>query len=67
MFSKATSHSAEVRECRHITGSVRYMLRVETTDLAAGKVFHTDVLGILPQVYSISTYVVMGSPKYEQA
>ena len=37
--------------------------RISNTDLAAYKVFHTDVLGTLPQVHSISSYVVMGSPK----
>ncbi len=66
-FEKAITSSAEVRECHNITGTVEYLLRVETTDLAAYKVFHTDVLGTLPQVNSISTYVVMDSPKDDRA
>ena len=66
-FERAITRSAEVKECHNITGSVEYLLRVETTDLAAYKVFHTDVLGTLPQVHSISTYVVMDSPKDERS
>ena len=66
-FEKAITRSEEVIECHNITGSVEYLLRVETADLAAYKVFHTDVLGTLPQVNSISTYVVMDSPKDNRA
>jgi len=56
-----------VRECHNVTGSVEYLLRVEAADLAAYKHFHTEVLGILPGVAAITTYVVMGSPKDERA
>mgnify|MGYP000061135928 CR=1 FL=1 len=66
-FQEAITLSTEVRECHNITGSFEYILRVETTDLAAYKVFHTDVLGTLPQVNSITTYVVMDSPKDDRA
>ena len=66
-FQDAISLSPEVRECHNITGSFEYILRIETEDLAAYKVFHTDVLGVLPQVHSITTYVVMDSPKDERA
>ncbi len=62
-FEKAIVRSPEVRECHNVTGSYEYMLRVETADLAAYKTFHTDVLGTLPQVNSITTYVVMDSAK----
>ncbi len=62
-FEKSIMDSKEVRECHNITGAFEYLLRVEVSDLVAYKVFHTDVLGILPQVSSITTYVVMGSPK----
>ncbi|EQC47599.1 Lrp/AsnC family transcriptional regulator [Bacteriovorax sp. Seq25_V] len=62
-FEKAIVQSPEVRECHNVTGSFEYLLRVETKDLASYKFFHTDVLGTLPQVSSISTYVVMDSPK----
>ena len=66
-FERAISRASEVRECHNITGTVEYLLRVETVDLAAFKHWHTDVLGILPQVQSITTFVVMGSPKDERA
>lgn len=66
-FEKAMAAAAEVRECHNITGSVEYLLRVEAADLAAYKHFHAEVLGTLPQVHSITTYVVMDSPKDERA
>lgn len=62
-FQAAIVGSEEVVECHNITGSFEYILRVETADLAAYKIFHTDVLGTLPQVNSITTYVVMDSAK----
>ncbi|MFT7685252.1 MAG: Lrp/AsnC family leucine-responsive transcriptional regulator [Candidatus Azotimanducaceae bacterium] len=66
-FEIAIARSPEVRECHNITGSFEYMLRVETNGLPSYKIFHTDVLGTLPQVNSIATYVVMGSPKDDRA
>lgn len=66
-FERSISRAPEVLECHNITGSIEYLLRVECSDLAAYKVFHTDVLGTLPQVNSITSYVVMGSPKDERA
>ena len=65
-FERTISRAPEVVECHNITGSVEYLLRVEATDLAAYKHFHTDVLGTLPQVAAITSYVVMGSPKDER-
>lgn len=66
-FERSILQSPEVRECHNITGAVEYLLRVEAADLTAYKVFHTDVLGTLPMVHSITSYVVMGSPKDERA
>ena len=66
-FEASISAAPEVIECHNITGVFEYLLRVEAADLAAYKVFHTDVLGTLPQVDSITTYVVMESPKDERA
>lgn len=66
-FERAASRAAEVRECHNITGTVEYLLRVECADLAAYKHWHTEVLGVLPQVQSITTFVVMGSPKDDRA
>ncbi|ODS05676.1 Lrp/AsnC family transcriptional regulator [Vibrio scophthalmi] len=53
----------EVVECHNITGSTEYLLRVETKDLISYKKFHADVLGECEHVNSITTMVVMGSPK----
>ncbi|QBY00965.1 Lrp/AsnC family transcriptional regulator [Rhodophyticola sp. CCM32] len=66
-FERAVAHAPEVRECHNITGAVEYLLRVEAADLVSYKRFHTDVLGALPQVATITTYVVMGSPKDDRA
>jgi DNA-binding Lrp family transcriptional regulator len=66
-FERAVSRAPEVRECHNITGAIEYLLRVEVADLEAYKVFHTDVLGTLPQVTAITSYVVMDSPKDERA
>jgi DNA-binding Lrp family transcriptional regulator len=66
-FERAMARAAEVRECHNVTGAIEYLLRVEVADLAAYKHFHTEVLGVLPQVQSITSYVVMGSPKDERA
>lgn len=66
-FERAVSRASEVRECHNITGTVEYLLRVEVADLAAFKHWHTDILGTLPQVRSITTFVVMGSPKDDRA
>jgi Lrp/AsnC family leucine-responsive transcriptional regulator len=66
-FERAVARAPEVRECHNITGTVEYLLRVEAADLAAYKHWHTEVLGTLPQVRAITTYVVMGSPKDDRA
>jgi DNA-binding Lrp family transcriptional regulator len=46
---------------------VEYLLRIEAADLEDYKRFHTDVLGTVPHVNAITSYVVMGSPKDERA
>ena len=56
----------EVVECHNITGSNEYLLRVETKDLPRYKKFHADVLGECRQVNSITTMVVMDTPKDER-
>lgn len=66
-FERAVSRAPEVIECHNITGTIEYLLRIECSDLRAYKTFHTDVLGVMPHVTSITTYVVMGSPKDERA
>jgi DNA-binding Lrp family transcriptional regulator len=66
-FERAIARAPQVRECHNITGNVEYLLRVEAADLAAYKHFHTDILGVLPGVAAITTYVVMDSPKDDRA
>jgi DNA-binding Lrp family transcriptional regulator len=66
-FERAMEIAPEVVACHNITGSVEYLLRIEVADLPAYKSFHTDVIGVLPHVDSITSYVVMGSPKDTRA
>lgn len=65
-FEKAMDRAPQVRECHNITGPVEYLLRVEVADLVHYKEFHTDILGALPHVARIQTYVVVGSSKDER-
>ena len=62
-FERAMAEAPEVIECHNVTGSVEYLLRVEVADLAAYKHFHSDVLGTLSQVRSITSHVSLGSSK----
>jgi Lrp/AsnC family leucine-responsive transcriptional regulator len=66
-FEQAMAHAPAVRECHNVTGTVEYILRVEAADLAAFKYFHTEVLGTVPQVAAITSFIVMDSPKDERA
>ena len=66
-FEHAMEAAPEVVECHNITGAVEYLLRIEVADLPSYKAFHTDIIGTLPQVNSITSYVVMGSPKDARA
>lgn len=66
-FERAMARAPEVRECHNITGAVEYLLRVEVADLVSYKAFHTEVLGTVPGVDAITSFVVMGSPKDERA
>lgn len=66
-FEHAMALAPMVKECHNVTGAVEYLLRVEVADLAAYKRFHAEVLGSLPQVATITSYIVMDSPKDERA
>lgn len=66
-FEKAMQRAPEVRECHNVTGTIEYILRVEAADLEAYKKFHAEVLGTVPEVSSITSYISMGSPKDERA
>ncbi len=65
-FEASMRNAPEVRECHNTTGIIEYLLRVELADISAYKIFHIEVLGALPQVNSITTYVVLDSPKDER-
>lgn len=62
-FEEAVRLAPEVVECHNTTGAFEYLLRIEVADLAAYKAFHTDVLGTVAEVRSLTTYVVMESAK----
>ncbi len=62
-FERAIGDALAVRECHAVTGAVEYLLRVEVADLESYKHFHTEVLGALPQVSTITSYIVMESTK----
>lgn len=62
-FERAMDRAPEVTECHNVAGAFEYLLRVETADLQSYKAFHTDHLGTVPHVRSITSYMVMGSPK----
>jgi DNA-binding Lrp family transcriptional regulator len=66
-FETAIARAPEVRECHNVTGAIEFLLRVETRDLRSFQRFHTEVLGALPQVSTITSYIVMDSPKDERA
>lgn len=65
-FERAMAGASAVRECHNVTGAIEYLLRVEVGDLPAYKHFHTEVLGALPQVSTITSYIVMASTKDER-
>ncbi|WP_366938873.1 Lrp/AsnC ligand binding domain-containing protein [uncultured Paracoccus sp.] len=66
-FGRVCLAARAVRECHNITGMMEYLLRVEVADLSAYKQFHADVLGAFPWIATITTHVVMDSPKDERA
>ncbi len=66
-FERAMATAPQVKECHNVTGAIEYLLRVEVEDLAAYKAFHTEVLGAVPQVSTITSYIVMETSKDERA
>jgi len=62
-FEQAITLSKEVLECHNVTGAFEYILRLETVDLKSYKQFHTNVLGKIEKVATITTHVVMASVK----
>jgi len=66
-FERAMQRADQVTECHNVAGAFEYMLRVEVADLPAYKAFHTEILGTVPHVRAITSYMVMGSPKDTRA
>lgn len=66
-FEAAVANAEQVRECHNVTGSFEYLLRVEVPDLVAYKAFHTNVIGTLPKVDSITSHICLASPKDQRA
>lgn len=62
-FEQEVMLAKEVTECHNITGANEYLLRVETKDLSSYKRFHSEVLGEISQVNTITTLVVMDTSK----
>ncbi len=67
IFERAVARAPQVRECHNITGTVEYILRIEVADIEAYKRFHTEVIGAIEVVKTLTTYVIMSSPKDERA
>lgn len=65
-FEHAIKLAEEVKECHNVTGSFEYFLRIETQDIKSFKSFHANTLGVISQVCTITTHVVMASPKDER-
>ncbi len=65
-FERAMATASEVTECHNVTGTVEYFLRVEVADLGTYKDFHSNRLGILPQVASMTSYICLGTSKDER-
>ncbi len=62
-FERSMAAAPEVKECHNITGSVEYLLRIEVADLATFKDFHSNRLGTLSQVGSITSHICLGTSK----
>ncbi|MDE2017138.1 MAG: Lrp/AsnC family transcriptional regulator [Hyphomicrobiales bacterium] len=65
-FERAVAATPQIVECHNVTGTVEYLLRAEVEDLDAYKKLHTDILGALPDVASLTTYVVLSTAKDER-
>ena len=64
-FEKAILDAPQVRECHNVTGNYEYILRIEVADLNAYKEFHSEVLGTIPGVQGITSFISMETVKDE--
>jgi Lrp/AsnC family leucine-responsive transcriptional regulator len=62
-FEKAILAAPEVRECHNVAGNFEYILKVEVENLEAYKQFHGNVLGTIPDVRGITSYISMETVK----
>ena len=63
LFEQAVLAAPEVRECHNIAGVYEYILHVEVADLEAYKRFHSEVLGVIPPVKGITSFISMETVK----
>ena len=64
-FERAILEAPQVRECHNVTGNYEYILRIEVADLNAYKQFHAEVLGTIPGVQGITSFISMDTVKDE--
>ena len=64
-FERAILDAPQVRECHNVTGNYEYILRIEVADLNAYKQFHAEVLGTIPGVQGITSFISMDTVKDE--
>lgn len=66
-FERAMATADEVAEVHNIAGTFEYLLRVEASDMDHYKRFHTEILGTVEHVASITSHIVMGISKDTRA
>ena len=62
-FETTIMTAKEVIDCFNVTGAAEYILRVQATNLESFKEFHTNILGNIPNVRSLSSHIVMKDVK----
>ena len=66
-FKKVIAKSKEVVECYKVTGTIEYLLRIEVIDIYAYEKFHSNILGAIPHVSHINSFIVMHHAKNERS
>lgn len=65
-FEAAVLARPAARECRNGTGAVEHLLRGEIADLPATQHFHQEALSALAGIATLTSTIVLGSPKDER-
>lgn len=60
-FEETVMALPDVVECHKVTGAIEFVLRIDVENSNAYDRFHSGVLSTIPNVFSISTYVVINS------